>query len=73
MNGDVFVIILVAIVMVAGIIKQYLRNKHDVDPTLKDLDQQRLAKIEDLERRIEALETIVTDKSYELNREFETL
>jgi hypothetical protein len=72
MNGNVFVICIVALCLVAGIIKQYLRSKHEANPASKDLDQ-RLDKIRDLERRIEALETIVTDKSYELRREFETL
>jgi hypothetical protein len=72
MNVFTFVVIIVALGVVGRIVREYLRNKHDADPALKDLDQ-RLAKIEDLERRIEALETIVTDKSYELRREFETL
>ncbi len=71
-NSYSFVLCIIAIVMVASVIKAYLRNRHqklEVDPELEET----LAKIEVLEERIQVLERIITENRFDLKKEIDQL
>jgi hypothetical protein len=71
-SGHVFVLSIIAIVMFAGVMRAYIRQRNpktSVDPELDDA----LAKIEKLEERIRVLERIITDNQYDLKREIDSL
>jgi len=72
MDKLTFVIAIVAIVMGAGVIRQWLISQTKTQKKPSDLDQ-RLKKIEELEERVQVLEKIVTDKHYDLNQQFRDL
>ncbi len=72
MDKLTFVIAIVAIVMGAGVIRQWLISQTKMQKKPSDLDQ-RLKKIEELEERVQVLEKIVTDKHYDLNQQFRDL
>lgn len=72
MNPFEFVLILVAIFAIAGLIKHRDRQKSLGRNAAPDLDA-KLRRVDDLERRIQVLEKIVTDRSYDLKRQFEDL
>jgi hypothetical protein len=68
-HGETFILGIILIVMVAGIVRQYLRTRA-VQP--RD-NPEHLARIDKLEQRVRTLERIVTDKGYDLHREFDQL
>lgn len=68
-NGQLFVLGIIIIVFGARIFRDHLRFKH-IQPRE---DPQYLARIDALEQRVRTLERIVTDKGYDLKREFEKL
>ncbi|HXE78095.1 MAG TPA: hypothetical protein VN614_07615 [Rhodanobacter sp.] len=68
-NGQLFVLGIIIIVFGARIVRDHLRFKH-MQPRE---DPQFQARIDTLEQRVRTLERIVTDKGYDLKREFEKL
>lgn len=62
------VVMVVAIVFFAGIIKEYLKFKTKSSEKLSGLED-RIDQIENLEKRVRVLESIVTDKQYDLKKE----
>lgn len=68
-GGEVFVLLIVLAAIGAGVLRRYMWMKTAVP---RD-DPQSQARIEALERRVQTLERIVTDKGYDLKREFERL
>jgi hypothetical protein len=70
---DVFtmVVVIVAISCLAGIINNYLKNQRLM---LKGAPSENLAgELDELKKRVAALEEIVTDERYELRRELDRL
>lgn len=68
-SGQLFVLAIIAISIGGGILNRYLRMKHARPPE----DPAQRNRIEALERRVQTLERIVTDKGYDLKREFDQL
>ncbi|MGH8126189.1 MAG: hypothetical protein ACREPK_10135 [Rhodanobacteraceae bacterium] len=68
-NGTFFIVAIVAIGCATGIINHYLRLK----ATRPHEDPGHQNRIDALEHRVKTLERIVTDKGYDLKREFEKL
>ncbi len=69
------VVWIVAISCIAGIVNTYMKQKSGGRQT-RDLEarlEQRLARIETLEKRVQVLEKIVTDSNYDLKRELNQL
>lgn len=68
-GGEVFVLGIIIIASAAGIIRHYLRmqeNRPREDPAYQ-------SRLNALEHRVQTLERIVTDRGYDLKREFERL
>ena len=68
----VFAIVLVSVV--AGVVNNWLKSRNSVDR--RELDGElatRLAQIEKLEKRMQVLERIVTDRQYDLKKELHDL
>jgi len=72
MNPFEFVLILVAIITVASLIKHRDRQRVAAGKASPELDAQ-LGRLDDLEHRIQVLEKIVTDRNFDLRRQFEDL
>ncbi len=68
-SGQIFVLVIVIAAFATGIIKHYLRIQ-ERRPQENPDQQNRIAA---LERRVQTLERIVTDKGYDLKREFDRL
>lgn len=68
-NGQLFVLGIIVIVFGARIVRDHLRMKH-MQPRENPQYQ---ARIDALEQRVKTLELIITDKGYDLKREFEKL
>ncbi|HET7370974.1 MAG TPA: hypothetical protein VFK45_09060 [Gammaproteobacteria bacterium] len=69
MNPFEFVLAIIVVVCAGRIIRHYLSVRAAQPPE----DSAQRAKLDDLEQRIRTLETIVTDKGYDLKREFDRL
>jgi len=68
-NGQLFVLGIIIIVFGARIVRDHLRFKQ-----MQPRENPRYeARIDTLEQRVRTLESIVTDKGYDLKREFEKL
>ena len=67
-----FVLCIIAIVMGASIIRTYL-NKKSQRPEFDAEMEETLAKIDDLEERIQVLERIITENRFDLKKEIENL
>lgn len=75
------VIVIVLICTGAGIIKTYLKHKESLSKKQSTVDTEALSTklvnqektIQALKRRIEALESIIVQDGYELNRKFKEL
>lgn len=67
--GQFFVLCIVFAALATGVIKHYLRLKQDQPRE----NPQYQARIDALEQRVKTLERIVTDKGYDLKREFDQL
>ena len=73
MNSSlIFVLLLVAIVMVARIVETWIRDKKK-KPESPDELEDTLAKIEVLEERVKVLERIITENRFDLKREIDSL
>ena len=73
MNSSlIFVLLLVAIVMVARIVETWIRDKKK-KPESPDELEDTLAKIEVLEERVKVLERILTENRFDLKREIDSL
>lgn len=68
-HGQFFILSIIIVVFGARIFRDHLRFKH-VQPRE---DPQHQARMDTLEQRVRTLERIVTDKGYDLKREFEKL
>ena len=72
--GPGFVITIVAIVLFAGILKEYMRNRREEEDPKRDEEwRSTLARLEELEERVRVLERIVTDPRDHLKREINRL
>lgn len=71
-NVFTFVLLLVAIVMVAKIIQSYIERKQEKDASGENIEET-LARIDVLEERIRVLERIITENRYDLKREIDSL
>ncbi|CAN5138213.1 hypothetical protein BH24PSE2_BH24PSE2_04680 [soil metagenome] len=72
MNPFEFVIAVVLIMAIAGLIKHRDKQRFQSREAAPELDA-KLKRIEDLEHRVQVLEKIVTDRNYDLRRQFEDL
>ena len=77
-GGQVMVVMIVVIVMIAGIIKAGLKNAHRNDGAsrVNDPEAARLRdEVQQMKERIQVLERVITDnhKSVDLDREIERL
>lgn len=68
-QGQLFILGIIVIVFGARIIRDHMRSKQ-IQPRE---NPQYEARIDTLEQRVRTLERIVTDKGYDLKREFEKL
>lgn len=68
-SGQIFVLFLVIIVFAGGALKHHLRTQSS-QPHEDPENRNRIAA---LEQRVQTLERIVTDKGYDLKREFDQL
>lgn len=68
-SGQIFVLCIIAIVLVGGTIRRYVILRQ----TRPREDPAHGAKLDALEERVRTLERIVTDKGYDLHREFDQL
>jgi hypothetical protein len=69
MDGPFFILCIVVVVLGARILRDHLRIKHEQPRE----DPRYLARMDTLEQRVRTLERIVTDKGYDLKREFDKL
>lgn len=69
-SGEIFVLCIIIIVFGARIVRQYMYNNHEKKPRE---DPAYRTQLDTLERRVQTLERIVTDKGYDLKREFDRL
>jgi len=73
MNSSlVFVLLVVAIVMTANVLRTYINQRQKRPETNEELEET-LAKIELLEERIEVLERIITENRFDLKKEIDAL
>ncbi len=73
MNSSlVFVLLVVAIVMTANVLRTYINRRQRQPETNEELEET-LAKIELLEERIEVLERIITENRFDLKKEIDDL
>lgn len=68
-SGEIFVLCLILIIVLGGIAKRYFATRQPKPQQ----DPQYHAKLDALEERVQTLERIVTDKGYDLKREFDKL
>lgn len=68
-HGQLFILSIIIIVLGARILRDHLRHKQ-IQPRENPQYQTR---IDTLEQRVRTLELIVTDKGYDLKREFDKL
>lgn len=71
-GGEVFVLCIIALAMGAGVIKHYLYARTRTPPAPRENPEYK-NRITALERRVQTLERIVTEKGYDLKREFDEL
>jgi hypothetical protein len=69
MDGPFFILSIIVVVLGARILRDHMRFKH-LQPRE---DPQYRARMDTLEQRVRTLERIVTDKGYDLKREFDKL
>lgn len=73
MNGSlIFVLSVVSVVMLAGIAKEWIKQKNRTDDTGAELEET-LSKMEQLEERIKVLERIITENKFDLKEEIDSL
>jgi hypothetical protein len=69
MDGPFFILSIIVVVLGARILRDHMRFKH-LQPRE---DPQYRVRMDTLEQRVRTLERIVTDKGYDLKREFDKL
>lgn len=67
-----FVLAIVLLLTVAGLIKHHDKQKAAARQSAPELDA-KLRRMDELEHRVQVLEKIVTDRHYDLRRQFEDL
>ena len=67
-----FVLCIIAIVMLAGVIRTYLKQRYREPEVDTDLEEA-LAKVDILEERIQVLERIITENRFDLKKEIDSL
>ena len=73
MNSSlIFVLLLVAIVMAAGVMRTYLHQRKTEPEDNQELEDA-LAKIDTLEERVRVLERIITENRFDLKKEIDSL
>jgi len=74
MDIKIMVVTIVSVVMIAAVVKQWLKTREtQVDQTFFEDISKKLDKIEKLEKRVMVLEKIVTDKKTKLADEIDNL
>jgi hypothetical protein len=86
MNGDIFIVVIVAIVMIATVMKAgikhgagrnapffHFHNEEGGDPKLKAETMRLREEVSDLKERIKVLERIAVEKEDSLTRQIEEL
>ncbi|MGH8112092.1 MAG: hypothetical protein ACREPL_09205 [Rhodanobacteraceae bacterium] len=68
-HGELFILAIIVVAIAGGLVRRYMTLRA-VQPPENPAWQSR---IDTLERRVQTLERIVTDKGYDLKREFEKL
>jgi len=71
MNPFEMVVIIVLITVGAGVVNNYIKSRNS-GARVSEIDG-RLAKLEDLEHRVQALEAIVTDEGFDLKQRLNRL
>ena len=71
-NAFSFVLCLTIVVLVAQVLKSYLKQRPQKPEVNEELEES-LAKIDRLEERIQVLERIITKKHYDLKQEIDSL
>lgn len=66
------VVIITVVVIVAGLIKEWMIKNQTPPVDISPLED-RLAKLEALQERVKVLEKIVTDKNYDLKSQIDNL
>ncbi len=72
MNRYEMVMFIIFIVFATGALKHYLTLRHKT-PKLDDDTRERLARVDELEERVQVLEKIVTDRNYDLKQQIRDL
>ncbi len=72
MNRYEMVMFIIFIVFATGALKHYLSLRHKT-PMVDDDTRERLARLEQLEERVQVLERIVTDRNYDLKQQIRDL
>jgi len=74
MNGTTMAFAIVAVVMVAATLQTWLKTRaKEAESKSADLDDQAKSKIAELEKRVQVLERIATDKGARLKEEIDAL
>ena len=73
MNGFEMIVVIVVVSCATGIINNFIKHKskghsEDLDDLLDRVDA-----LDDLEKRVRVLETVITDQNYELRKQFQDL
>ncbi|MDH3932027.1 MAG: phage shock protein B [Chromatiales bacterium] len=72
MNKYEMMMFIIFIIFATGALKHYLSLRHKT-PTMDDDTRQRLARLDELEERVQVLEKIVTDSNYDLKQQIRDL
>ncbi len=72
MNTLLFVVCIVGIVFTASIVEQYLKLRAGKQDSSSDL-QETLSKLDQIEKRMQVLERIVTERKIDLKQEIDKL
>lgn len=74
MNVFEFVLLIILIVTIGRLVERRVgRRRHDAAHGPEELGEVPPGKLEDLEKRVQVLERIVTDQGYELRQKFRDL
>ena len=74
MNVFEFVLLIIIIVTVGRLVERNIGRSRDRGPTLQEeVGRGSSGKLEELEKRVQVLERIVTDQGYELRQKFRDL
>lgn len=71
-NVFTFVFLIVTVTLCARLLKTYLEQRNKQPETDNELEET-LARISELEERIEVLERIITEKPHDLKKEIDSL